>query len=213
MLSIGGLHREHREIIELLDSNSMYFSEIVSEVSFSKPTVVSKLEDLQRYDLIESEQVGRKKFYSTTETREDLEFYKSMIERKAADWVEECKRQVVLYEQGDIRAEEFMQQTFGTLVPIFPMRIWGMAYVWALEFDRQDFFDIPEGDLDRKQEELLKHAYKICREYEMEGIEVLHMVDYDEIEVDISDYLNTPYDGILTADEIQLFNTEQNHIN
>lgn len=212
MTSIEGLHREHREIIELLDSNSMYFSEIVAEASFSKPTVVSKLEDLQRYDLIESEQVGQKKFYSTTETREDLEIYKSKIEEKAADWVDECKRQVILYERGDIRTEEFMHQTFGTLVPIFPMRILGMAYVWALEFNRQDFFDTPEGDLDRKQEELLKHAYEVCREYEIKGLEVLHVIDYDEIEVDISDCLNAPHDGILAADEIQLFDTEQGTI-
>lgn len=212
MDSIEGYHREHREIMTLLENNStgsMYFSEIVAGVSFSKPTVVSKLNDLQRDGILTTEEVGQKKYYSLTETGDKLRSYRNDMEKIADGWVNACKYQVRLYEKGDIQAEEFMQRIFGTLVPLLPMQLWGTAYMSALEFDRQGFFDEPDGDLDRKQGELLRHAYEVCRKYELEGMKVLDKIDYDEIEGESSDYLHTPSDATLAAEEIQLFDASE----
>ncbi|WP_436903530.1 winged helix-turn-helix domain-containing protein [Halovenus halobia] len=206
-LDLEGLHKGEKKLLNLLDGQSMYFTEIVEheEVDVAKPTVSSRLKELKRLDLIQSERLGQKRFYSTTEARFQLKNLKKTLEAKAEQWVEACREQVLRYERGEISPQEFMQQTYATLVPLFPMRIWGMAYIWALDFDKQDFFDKPDGDLDRKQEELLKHAYAVCRRYEIQGIKTLHTVDYDSISGEISDYLNTPNTAILAVDEIQLF--------
>lgn len=191
---IEGLREGERKILDLLDKNTMYGTEIVEheEIEAPRPTVYSRLNALIDEDLVRKEKHGQRVYYSTTKSWQILKDNKKDLKNAAEDWHELCEEQAEKLDTGEIALDEFMNRAFGTLVPLLLQSILGEAYTRAINLSDDGFDDKPDGNLNRRQQELFIFAYDLCREYEFKGLSSLHQAIPESDDVEPSDHLNRP---------------------
>lgn len=195
---IEGLREGEKKILDLLDKNTMYGSEIVEHeiIEAPRPTVYSRLNALLDLDLVRKEKHSHRVYYSTTESWLVLKNNKKDLRNAAEDWHELCEEQVGMLETEEIALDEFMDRAFGTLVPLLLQSIFGEAYTRAINLSNEGFDDKPDGNLNRRQQELLVYAYDLCREYEFKGLASLHQAIPQSSNTESGDYLNRPISSL-----------------